>query len=107
VESLRTQLVNKLRSLGVEEQRLPGRDDGFASLSYRGKAFAHFHSHSDHELDLRLTKSLIAREGLSHPKDSVSHPKRARSSPWIELRFHAPEDLDRVVRLVKLAIEAI
>jgi hypothetical protein len=36
--SLRKQLIARVAKLGVEERALPGRDDGFASLCYRGKA---------------------------------------------------------------------
>ena len=36
-------MSERLRELGVEERTVPGRDDGFASLVYRGKDFAHFH----------------------------------------------------------------
>jgi hypothetical protein len=101
--SLRKQLVARVATLGVEEKPLPGRDDGFASLCYRGKNFAHFHH--DNELDIRLTKKVIVREGLTHPPHSTNHPKRSKSSPWIELRFHTPAELNQVVRLVKLAID--
>jgi hypothetical protein len=67
--SLRKQLIARVAILGVEERPLPGRDDGFASLCYRARAFAHFHH--DNELDLHLTRSIIAREGLVHPPNSV------------------------------------
>ncbi len=63
--NLRQQLIARVAKLGVEEHASPGRVDDFASLFYRGKAFAHFHD--DRELDLHLTRSIIAREGLVHP----------------------------------------
>lgn len=100
--SLRKQLIARLAKLGVEEQPVPGRDDGFAALCYRGKAFAHFHD--DEELDLHLTRSVIAREGLVHPSNSVVHAKRSKNAHWIELRLKTAADLDRVSRLIKLAI---
>jgi hypothetical protein len=100
--SLRKQLIARLAKLGVEEQPVPGRDDGFAGLCYRGKAFAHFHH--DEELDLHLTRSVIVLEGLVHPSKSVSHPKRSKTSHWIELRLETVADLDHVTRLVELAI---
>jgi hypothetical protein len=102
---LRDQLVRQLKKLGVEDRPLPGRDDGFSSLIYDGKEFAHFHD--DKELDIRLTKNIINREGLVHPADSRVHPNRSRNSQWIEVRFSKPADLERIVRLVKLAIEQI
>jgi hypothetical protein len=99
---LRQQLIARVAKLGVEEQLVPGRDDGFAALSYRGKPFAHFHH--DEELDLHLTRPVIAREGLVHPSNSIVHPKRSKNAHWIELRLKTVADLDHVTRLVKLAI---
>lgn len=101
--TLRARLIERIQKFGVEDRPLPGRDDGFSSLCHRGKAFAHFHS--DSELDLRLTKKVISREGLTHPSGPTVHPNRSKASPWIELRFHTSADLDRIVRLVKLAVE--
>jgi hypothetical protein len=103
--ALRARLLKRLQHLGVEDRPLPGRDDGFSSLCYRGKAFAHFHN--DYELDIRLTKNVIRREGLVHPSDSTVHPNRAKTSHWIELRFRSLADLDRVVELVKVAIDGM
>jgi hypothetical protein len=100
--SLRKQLIARLTPLGVEERPFPGRDDGFAALCYRDKPFAHFHH--DEELDLHLTRSVIAREGLVHPSNSVVHPKRSKHAHWIELRLKTVADLDHVTRLVKLAV---
>lgn len=102
---LRDSLVRRLAKLGVEHQPLAGRDDGFASLCYAGKAFAHFHN--DTEIDIKLTRALIEREGLVHPADSKVHPGRSRSSHWIEVRFTTSRQVDRVVELVKLAIEQL
>jgi hypothetical protein len=101
--TLRRRLINSIAEWGVEDRLLPGREDGFSCLRYGGKEFAHFHN--DNELDLRLGKVLIEREGLAHPPNSKNHPNRKKTSPWIELRFETPKDLERVLRLVKLAIE--
>ena len=103
--ALRTRLIKRVQNLGVEDRPLPGRDDGFSSLYYRGKAYAHFHN--DNELDIRLTKNVIVREGLTHPSGSTVHPNRSKTSHWIELRFHTSADLDRVVELVKVAIDGM
>jgi Family of unknown function (DUF5519) len=103
VTTLRDKLIARLAKLGVEHRPLPGRDDGFASLCYGGKPFAHFHN--DNELDIRLTKAIIEREGLQHPPGSKIHPDRTRKSHWIEVRFTKPADLDRLTGLVKLVIE--
>jgi hypothetical protein len=103
--SLRIELVRRLEKLGVEDRALPGRDDGFSSLSFGGKDFAHFHN--DNELDIRLTKGIISSEGLVHPIDSRVHPNRSKSSHWIEVRFSKAADIERLVHLVRLAIEHI
>lgn len=71
------------------------------ALFFRGKEFAHFHS--DNELDLRLTRKVIASLGLSHPLDSVHHPTRSTHSPWIEIRFKTPSEVLRAAELVRLA----
>jgi len=102
MSTLRRQLVAKLRKLGVEEVRPPGRDDGFAGLLYHGKDIGHFHD--DGEVDIKLGKQLIKREGLRHNPASRVHPKRAASSPWMELRLADADDVDAIVRLIKLAL---
>lgn len=103
--ALRERLIRRLLELGVEERAWPGREDGFASLLFHGKDFAHFHS--DCEIDIRLGKEVIKRERLSHPPDSTVHPGRAAGSPWHEMRVRDPGDIDAVVRLVKIAIDGI
>jgi hypothetical protein len=105
MSDLRAELIRRLEKLGVEHCPLPGRTDGFAGLRYNGKEFAHFHD--DHELDVRLTKAVIARERLVHPPDSRVHPNRSKTSPWIEVRFTTRADVDRAVRLLKLAIDQL
>jgi len=100
--SPRRKLIKRLEALGVEHRPVPGRNDGFAGLFYRGKAFAHFHN--DHELDIRLTRAVIEREGLSHPRDSAIHPDRSANSQWIEIRFTNSKEVGDLVRLVRIAI---
>ena len=100
MNKLKTQLLDELRNIeGVEDGHSPVA--GGTALFYRGREFAHFHN--DNELDLRLTKSVIAAEGLTHPSGSVHHPTRSMSSPWIEVRFTTPKDIAHVAKLVKLA----
>jgi len=102
VNALRKDLSKRLRKLAVEERAWPGRDDGFASLLFEGKEFAHFHNWS--EIDIRLGKAAIRREGLSHPSESKVHPDRSKNSPWYEMKILCGADVDEVVRLVQLAI---
>ena len=99
--TLKTRLLGELRHIdGVEDR--PSPVAGGTALLYFGKEFAHFYD--DNELDLRLTKSVIQAEGLSHPPGSIHHPTRSLSSPWIEVRFATPKDISHVARLVTLAV---
>lgn len=75
---------------------------GGTALFFRGKEFAHFHS--DTELDLRLTRKVIASLGMSHPSGSVHHPTRSPNSSWIEVRFNTTREVLRAAELVKLAV---
>jgi len=47
MNALRKSINQRLQELGVEERAWPGRDNGFASLVFRGKEFAHFHNDSE------------------------------------------------------------
>jgi hypothetical protein len=102
---LREQLMRRLQRLGVEERPWPGRNGGLSSLLFNGKEFAHFHN--DNELDIRLTRVVIAREGLQHPTETQAHRNRSRNSQWFVAQFSHAGDLDRVVDLVKLALERL
>ena len=105
MNALRKSINQRLQELGVEERAWPGRDDGFASLVFRGKEFAHFHN--DCEIDIRLGRDVIRRERLSHPADSTVHPDRAGSSPWYEMKLRTAADVNEALRLVRIAIQAI
>jgi len=106
MSTLKKELEKKILELsGVTTQTYQGKNGEFSSFVYKEKEFAHFHN--DNEIDLRLTKRVIASEGLSHPIGSLQHPKRSKSSPWIELRFTNKTELFRVFEFVKLAIAQI
>ncbi len=106
MKNLKELLNKQISSIpGVTQKFWPTENGGFTSFIYNDKDFAHFHA--GNELDLRLTKKVIASEKLSHPADSVVHPHRAKGSPWIELRFNSKEDVYDVCRLVALAIKQI
>jgi hypothetical protein len=101
--SLKKKLVAQLEKVpGIEHVPYPDRDDGFSGLNFQGKEIAHFHNFN--ELDLKLGKKLIKREGLTHYSDSINHPNRGANSQYIELRFNNQAELNEVVRLVKLLI---
>ena len=105
MSTLKSKLVQRLEQIaGITHQDWPDRDDGFSTLSLNGKEIAHFHN--DNEIDLRLGKGLIKSEGLTHYPDSTKHPKRSANSQFIEVRFKNQADLDRIIRLVKLLVNA-
>ena len=101
MDQLKQALLLELRKLdGVQDR--PSPVSGGTALFYFDREFAHFHD--GNELDLRLTKKKIQLLGLSHPSDSIHHPTRSPSSPWIEVRFTTPRHIAHVVRLVELAV---
>jgi Luciferase len=102
---IRRRLSQRLRDLGVEERAWPGRDDGFVSLLFRGKEFAHFHS--DQEIDIRLGKNVIQQERLVRVSDSTVHPTRSDGFPWYALAVRSESDLDEALRLIKIALSGL
>jgi hypothetical protein len=102
MSTLREILTSELGKIpGIEKKLLPDHP-GFTFFEYMGKGIAHFDT--DFELDLKLTKAKIAREGLEHPKDSTNHPNRFRTKPnWIVLPFKTKTDVDEILRLVRIA----
>ena len=104
--SLREILTAELKKLpGIEEKLWPD-SPGFTSFQFKVREVAHFDT--DHELDVRLTKEIIASERLEHPRDSTNHPKRFRNKlHWIVLPFHKKSLINEVVRLVKVAAEQV
>ena len=104
MDNLKTKLLDELRKIdGVEDS--PSPVAGGTALLFHGKEFAHFHN--ENELDLRLTKKVIKALGMSHPPDSRIHPKRSANSPWIEVRFNNSDDIEKVSKLVRLAVSEL
>jgi hypothetical protein len=99
---LRLELIKKLERIPGLEDR-PSKVAGGSAIFFKGKEIAHFHN--DNEIDIRLTKKVIRREGLNHHSDSKIHRHRSPSSEWIEIRFKKSQDVDEVVRLFKMALE--
>lgn len=101
--ALKDELIVRLERIpGVSHVPWPDRSDGFSGVRFRRKEIGHFHNFN--ELDLRLGKKLIKRQGLRHYPDSEVHPKRGAGSQYIELRFRRRKDLDEVVKLVELLV---
>jgi len=106
MENLKELLTCRILSIpGVTKQYLATDNGGLTSFSFNGKDFAHYHT--GNELDLRLTKKVIASEKLVHPRDSTVHPNRSQNSPWIELRFNSKAEVAVVHHLVALSIKQL
>ena len=102
----RRQLVQELLKIGgVTERAWPDRSDGFSSLQVDDKEFAHFHNDNDNEINIRLTKEIIAKEMLVHPSTSKNHPNRSKNSPWIEIHFFDKSDIERIIMLLKQSLK--
>ena len=104
MSSLKEQLIVKLieiPNLTVDRYK----DTELLGVNYKGREVAHFQTGSNNELDIPLTPAIIKREKLSKPANTQSHPDRSENSRWIVLGFTRAADLDRMIRLVKLAIE--
>ena len=104
MKKLKNQIIASLQNIPeLEKVVLSGKHEGFTYFSFNGKEIAHFDN--DLELDIKLTKEVIKREGLTHPSDSKSHPNRAKTKPhWIVIqldKFSCKE----VTRLIELAID--
>ena len=100
---LRKQLIEKLEELPGINVRLWKPDSDFMVIEYEGKEVAHFHGNN--ELDIRLSKEVVKRDGLTHAPNHVGHPNRKNGGCWLMARFTRASHLDEMIRLVKMAIE--
>ncbi len=100
---LRKKLVNKLERLPGIDVHLWKPDSDLMVIDYKGKEVAHFHGNN--ELDIRLSKEVVKRDGLTHAPNHVGHPNRKNGGRWLIARFTREGHLAEMVRLVKMAIE--
>lgn len=100
---LRKQLIERLEMLEGINVRLWQPDSDFMVIEYEGKEVAHFHGNN--ELDIRLSKAVVKRDGLTHAPDHIGHPNRKNGGAWLMARFTHESHLDEMIRLVKMAIE--
>lgn len=103
MRTVRELLTSQLKKIPGIEQNIQPAHPGFISFQFKGKDFAHFDT--DFELDVKLTKSIIAQERLEHPRNSTNHPGRYRNKPhWIVLPFSTKSDIEEILRLIKVAL---
>lgn len=100
--ALKTLLLQEIEKIPHLEGR-PSKVAGGHAIFYKNKEIAHFHSNN--EIDIRLTKKLIKKEGLIHPTDSLFHSGRKPGSDWFEFRFKRKEHVEEALRLFKLALK--
>lgn len=96
-------LITRLIAEGFEIRTPPDRNDGFAGIFWQDREIGHFHDFT--EVDIRLGKPCIAALELRRESPSRVHPKRAATSPWIELKIDNPARLDQIVQLIRSAID--
>ena len=100
---LRKQLIKELEMIQGISVRLWKPDSDFTVIEHEGKEVAHFHGNN--ELDIRLSKEVVKRDGLTHAPNHVGHPNRKNGGRWLMARFTRVAHLAEMVRLVKMAIE--
>jgi len=101
--ALRKQLIQTLETLPGIHVHLWKPDYHLMVVSYRGKEVAHFHGNN--ELDIRLSKQVVKRDGLTHAPNHVGHPERKNGGRWLMARFTRQSHLEEMMRLIKMAIE--
>lgn len=100
---LRTLFERKLSELdGITVDRWK-EDYPLIGVNFHGKEVGHFHGQN--VLDLRLSPKVIKEEALTRTVSEECHPKRSPNSRWICIRFENSAEVDRLVHLVKRAIE--
>jgi hypothetical protein len=98
--SLRDDLVTRLEELPNVKVAL-WKDSDLLCVLYNNKEIAHFQN--EHEIDIRLSPSIIRQKGLQPPVNTMSHLERSKNSKWIVQSFENRENLDEIVALIKAA----
>ena len=100
---LRNKLIARLERIPDVEVRQWKSGSDFTVIEYRGKEVAHFHGNN--ELDIRLSKEVVQRDGLTHAPNHIGHPNRKNGGRWLMARFTREAHLGEMIRLVTMAIE--
>lgn len=99
---LRKKLIKRLEKIPGVDVHLWKPDYHLMVVDYKGKEIAHFHGNN--ELDIRLSKAIVKRDGLTHAPDRVGHPDRKDGGRWLVIRFTRQSHLTEMMRLIRLAI---
>ncbi|MER8058288.1 hypothetical protein GTY81_30550 [Streptomyces sp. SID8366] len=82
-------------------QAVPSCGQGQAVVSAKGEIV---HFHSDRDVDLRLTDRAIRRLARDLKRSGVI--RIVPGSPWVTLRLDAASDVDLLLTLVSVALQA-
>ena len=100
---LRRKLIKELEKYSHVDVRLWKPDHHLTVIDYKGQEVAHFHGNN--ELDIRLSRDIVKREGLTHAANRVGHPDRKDGRRWLIVRFTRESHLAEIIRLIDKAIE--
>ena len=100
---LRRKLIGRLEQIPDVKVHLWKPGSELIVITYKGKEVAHFHGNN--ELDIRLSKEVVKRNGLTHASGHVGHPNRKNGGRWLMARFTRESHLTQMIRLVEMAIE--
>ena len=100
---LRRKLISELEKNPDVDVHLWKPDHHLTVIDYKGKEVAHFHGNN--ELDIRLSKEIVKRDGLTHATNRVGHPERKDGGRWLIVRFTRESHLAEIIRLIDKAIE--
>lgn len=100
---LRNKLVAQLEKIPGVNVHLWKPDYHLLVIDYKGREIAHFHGNN--ELDIRLCKNIVKRDGLTHAVNRVGHLNRKNGGRWLIVRFTRETHLEQMVRFIEMAIE--
>ncbi|MFK7893328.1 MAG: luciferase family protein [Granulosicoccus sp.] len=100
---LRRKLIRELEKNPDIDVHLWKPDSDLTVIDYKGKEIAHFHGNN--ELDIRLSREIVKRDGLTHDTKRVGHLNRKNGGRWLIVCFTRSGHLPEMMRLLKLAID--
>lgn len=82
---LRRKLIYELEKYPGVDVHLWKPDHHLTVIDYKGQELAHFHGNN--ELDIRLSRDIVKRDGLTHAGNRVGHPNRKDGNRVLILRL--------------------
>lgn len=103
MSGLRKKLTEKLIKQPGIDIRYWKPDHHLLVIYHNDREIAHFHGNN--ELDIRLSREFVKREGLTHAPNRIGHPERKNGGRWLIVRFTRQSHLTEIERLIKVATE--